>query len=289
MDNNLTQYLAQSEGPLPYHIEVDICHDISKALNYLHSNDIIHCNLSSRNILLSSGKAKVDISTSFILRNEPECPGRPNYMPPEAFGMQYTCKLDCFSFGVLALEIITRESPDPGPRSLSEIERRRSHIDLIDPEHPLRPIVLECLKDRDTVRPSSEELCHRLAALKKGPEYVKSVQRDAPAVTQRQLSKANTEQRLELARSRQELQESRQELQEGKQELQESKQELAQAYKEKARLFFLYMQYLTCLRHSLHYSSCTMLVSWASLTPFHSTDCISLAGFEDLEPLYMTC
>ena len=79
-----------TQRPLPYYMQVDICNNIAQALNCLHSNGIIHCNLSSRNILLSAGKAKVDISTSYILRKDPECPGKPPYMPPEGFGMQYT-------------------------------------------------------------------------------------------------------------------------------------------------------------------------------------------------------
>ena len=132
MDSNLHEFLVQARAQLPYHVQVDICHDIGKALNYLHLNGIIHCNLSNRNILLSGGKAKVDISTSYILRKDPECPGTPNYMPPEAFEMQCTSKLDCFSFGVLAIEIITRESPDPGPRNQSEVERRKTHTDQIN-------------------------------------------------------------------------------------------------------------------------------------------------------------
>ena len=173
MDRNLNEFLL----PLPYHIQVDLCHDIVKALNYLHSNGIIHCNLSPRNILLSGSKAKVDISTSYMLRDESDCPGKPNYMPPEGFTMQYTCKFDCFSFGVLALEIIIREDPEPGLRNQSEVERRRSHIDLIDPEHPLRPIVLECLNDRDTERPSSQDLCRCLAALKESRQYAESANR----------------------------------------------------------------------------------------------------------------
>ena len=177
MDGNLTHFIGQSpRGRLPYHIQVDICHDICKALNYLHSNGIIHCNLSSRNVLLSGDKAKVDISTSFILREEPDCPGKPAYMPPEGFGGPYTYKLDCFSFGVLAIEIITRESSDPGPCNQSEVERRKTHIDQIKASNPLLPIVLECLRDMDTKRPSSQELCHRLAALKESRQYAISVQ-----------------------------------------------------------------------------------------------------------------
>ena len=221
---------------------MDICHDICKALNYLHSNGITHCNLSSRNVLLSGDKAKVDISTSFILREEPDCPGKPPYMPPEGFGGQYTCKLDCFSFGVLAIEIITCENAEPGPRSQSEVERRKTHIDQIQPDHPLLPIVLECLKDKDTERPSSQELCRRLAALKEGLQYTRSVHKGS--IKERQLAKANEEKGRELDAVKHQLKEMSQQLAhyqgnensqqptQANQDQQDKSQQLAQANQE---------------------------------------------------------
>ena len=58
---------------------------------------------------------------------------------------------------------------------IPESERRKKDIDLVEPSHPLRPITLECLKDRDTERPSADELCGRLASLKGEPRYTHSV------------------------------------------------------------------------------------------------------------------
>ena len=34
---------------------------------------------------------------------------------------------------------------------IPEIERRKSHIGLIDPAHPLLLVALDCLKDRESV------------------------------------------------------------------------------------------------------------------------------------------
>ena len=47
-----------------------------------------------------------------------------------------------------------------------EPERRKNHIDMIDCSHALLPIALDCLHYQDHERPSSEELCQRLAGLK---------------------------------------------------------------------------------------------------------------------------
>jgi serine/threonine protein kinase len=125
-----------------------------------------------------------------------QVPGTPAYMPPEALitPPHYSSKLDCFSHGVLTLQIITRNFPNPGdatkymdvqdPRfpsgravmQIPEAERRKEDIDLIEPSHLLLPIALHCLKDRDTERPSADELCERLASLKGEPRDTQSVE-----------------------------------------------------------------------------------------------------------------
>ena len=56
-----------------------------------------------------------------------------------------------------------------------ETERRKNHIDLIDPNHVLLPIAMDCLKYQERESPSSEELCQRLAGLKDSHHYRDSV------------------------------------------------------------------------------------------------------------------
>ena len=51
-----------------------------------------------------------------------------------------------------------------------EIERWQNHITTIDPNHPLKRVALDCLKDRDVECPSAQQLCERLAALKEDPQ-----------------------------------------------------------------------------------------------------------------------
>ena len=57
-----------------------------------------------------------------------------------------------------------------------ETERRKNHIDLIDPSHALLPIAMDCLKYQERERPSSEELCQRLAGLKDSSHYKDDVE-----------------------------------------------------------------------------------------------------------------
>ena len=203
MDDSLTHCLESSPQPIPYHVQVKLCHDITLALSFLHSNGIIHRDLSSNNVLLISNvRAKVtDFGMARLGYQNPRatqltftiCPGTDVYMPPEAVKdkPEYTDKIDCFSFGVIAVQIVTRQFPKPGDRLVAlndprypqgavklcvpEIERRQNHISIIDPNHPLKQVALDCLKDRDVERPSAQQLCERVASLKEGPQYSESV------------------------------------------------------------------------------------------------------------------
>ena len=196
MDESLTHFLERSQQPLAFHIEVDLCHDIAQALAYIHSKDIIHRDLSGNNVLLLAGRAKItDFGMSKLLdanrRMTPltKCPGTLAYMPPEALREPpvYSKKIDCFSFGVLQIQIMTRQFPNPGPdmrviedsRSptgttnmpVLDSERRKSHIDLIDPTHTLLPTALDCLSYSEKDRPSAQDLCRQLATFKEAPDY----------------------------------------------------------------------------------------------------------------------
>ena len=202
LDESLTKMLERSQQSLAYYVQVDICHDIALAVAYLHSNDIIHRDLSSNNVLIIAGRrAKVtDFGMSKLAGATPSmtpltmCPGTQAYMPPEALREppRYTKKLDCFSEGVIMIQVCTRLWPEPGPRTeqkvdptsptgevevpVLETERRKNHIDKIRHDHPLVPIATHCLHYQERSRPLSKELCQRLAVLKESSEYRKSMQ-----------------------------------------------------------------------------------------------------------------
>ena len=155
-------------------------------------------------------------------------PGTTVYMSPEALRDRpvYTDKLDSFSLGVLCVQIMTRQFPDPGDRvikvedsryptgtievRLPEIERRQSHIDLIDPAHPLLPIALDCLKDRDRERPSCHEICGRMSTLRSSPKYTESVQQSQ--VNTKPTQSANRESREREIQQSQQIQDLQQQL-----------------------------------------------------------------------------
>jgi serine/threonine protein kinase len=211
LDESLTKMLEHSAQPPAYHVQVDICHDIALAVAYLHSNDIIHRDLSSNNVLIiAKRKAKVtDFGMSKLADSAPittpltMCPGTLAYMPPEALREppRYTKKLDCFSEGVIMIQVCTRHWPEPGPRTqvirdsrsptgivempVPETERRKSHIDLIDSSNDLLSISVDCLQFEDIDRPSSDEICQRISILKESTKYRESVQQQQDAIQAR--------------------------------------------------------------------------------------------------------
>ena len=200
MDDSLTHFLELSEARLPYHVQVNINYDIAQALTFLHYNQILHRDLSSNNVLLIGAgiRAKVaDFGMSKLnhgVSNLTMCPGTKAYMSPEALldPPVYTEKLDCFQAGVLMVQIITRTFPDPSDamrrvrddRSATgwailpvpEADRRQNHLNIIPRTHPILPTAMECLKDTDTERPSAQQICHCLSALKEAPQYGQSLE-----------------------------------------------------------------------------------------------------------------
>ena len=217
-DENLTGFLEKSPEQLSYHIQLNICHDISLGLVYLHSNGLIHRDLTGNNILMIAGtRAKItDFGMSKLANPQMDsltiCPGNTLYMSPEALDetKNYTAKLDVFSFGVIIIQILTRQFPNPTDRFLSvhkedteddkeirvvvpETERRESHLKLIPDICPLKPLAVQCLK-KESQRPSAIELSEKVAELKQSPQYKESMQmfRD-PACSTQQHRKQITE------------------------------------------------------------------------------------------------
>ena len=198
-DESLTAFLERSPGPLSYHVQLNICLDIALALVYLHSNALIHRDLTGNNVLMIAGtRAKItDFGMSKLATGNPRmtaltlCPGNLLYMSPEALdeAKSYTAKLDIFSFGVIVIQILTRQFPNPTDRFrivyssqfdeevrllVPETERRQAHLQLIPDTHSLKPLAFQCLK-KEMQRPSALQLSERLSELKQAPRYTESM------------------------------------------------------------------------------------------------------------------
>jgi tRNA G18 (ribose-2'-O)-methylase SpoU len=156
------------------------------------------------------------------------CPSTDVYMPPEAVQDKpvYTEKIDCFSFGVIVIQTLTCQFPKPDDRMqrvemnhpglprgtlmvcVPEVDRRQNHISQIDPNNTLLPIALDCLKDKDVERPSAQQLCERVAALKATNVYAESIRAAQMTIPQRDMQEQLHSLRDEHAQEILQLQES---------------------------------------------------------------------------------
>ena len=140
MDSSLRDILA--EGQLSRSQIKFLSIDIARALNYLHSckpQPLIHRDVSSANVLLQRlgpdyWKAKLSDYGSLQAINL-ACtlaPGSPVYAAPEAMhiGGQQSCKVDTYSFGVLLIEMLSRQLPTPELRArlLQEIKWQEMYL-----------------------------------------------------------------------------------------------------------------------------------------------------------------
>ena len=254
MDDSLTHFLELSEARLPYHLQVNINYDIAQALAFLHTNRIMHRDLSSNNVLLIGAGVRAKIILYMSDKNL-------SYMSPEALQNPpvYTEKLDCFQAGVLMVQIITRKPPDPGPSTnrvmdvqrktwipspVPETERRDNHLCLVK-THPMYSLAVDCLKDTYADRPSAQQICHRLSALKETPQYRESleageggervgdIQEKDQLIQQLQREKdALIQQTLERQHQVEDLQREKEGLLQEKEQLLNEKETLIQKFKE---------------------------------------------------------
>ena len=211
---NLHDFLiSESHKGLSLERKVVLLFGIAQGLDYLHSEGVIHRDLTAKNVLLDS-KAVPKISdfgnscvTGTFLGSElhskslTRCPGTLNYMAPEAqSSTHYGKEIDVFSFGHLSLFVGIQESPTdlkpptvPDAKSgtlqaLDEVQRREKYFTLlykiIEGTHPLVVLMKSCLSHWTAKRPKAHELVSQLQAMQPElplpPLNIKKEQAPAP-------------------------------------------------------------------------------------------------------------
>lgn len=173
LDLTLTKLLTDHRcNEIQTTTHIQICYDVAKAVNYLHSSKVSHLLIRSDCVQLTRDyHAKLcDITSSLLYQSglNPEAKMiNANYLPPDdemlsgASGM----KIDTFSAGVLFLQTITHVPPNPAPiddTHCTEIERRQDHVDLVHSSHPLLTLIIACISNKPDDRPTDEEMCSLL-------------------------------------------------------------------------------------------------------------------------------
>ena len=188
MDRSLTNFLESPCGKqVSIKKKLKILQHIALGLTYLHKSrpPIVHRDLSSNNILLTANlKAKIaDFGSACLYDpNMPKytrCPRTLVYMPPEALVPVPggNPSIDIFSFGVITVQVITGEIPNPTLKRSSEIERRS--IQLKQMESVLQQnggpmdlycLARQCLDDVPQNRPNACDIVRKLGVMLNGEE-----------------------------------------------------------------------------------------------------------------------
>ncbi|XP_065181477.1 obscurin-like isoform X2 [Sycon ciliatum] len=166
--------------------------DVAEGIRYLHARGAVHGDLKPRNVLLAAGRAKIADSglAHFLVAEQQREPGRESvefprlnvfdsslpYLAPEFFSSadpvgRCDAAFDIFSCGVMILAVLTNKQPSPteqrgrvnsseggAERPVPEVQRRKADLDLLGDDQALRSLVLSCLDDSASCRPSAEVL-----------------------------------------------------------------------------------------------------------------------------------
>ncbi|KAJ9169974.1 hypothetical protein P3X46_018111 [Hevea brasiliensis] len=188
--------------PLRWSDRLRIAREVAMALAYMHSSasiPIYHRDIKSSNILLDE-KLRAKVSDFGISRSVPGekthlttlVQGTFGYLDPEYFqSNQYTDKSDVYSYGVVLVELLTRQKPIPstiieGERGLaaefmSAIEENRLY-DVVDPqvlaEGEERELIVvanlakECLRLNGKRRPTMPDVVLELENLERSQNHL---------------------------------------------------------------------------------------------------------------------
>ncbi|GBB93866.1 hypothetical protein RclHR1_22400002 [Rhizophagus clarus] len=180
-EGNLRDYLKENFTSLKWENKIQMALDITCGLRFLHSKEIIHRDLHSKNILVNNGKlliADFGLSkrlTEATTNSLANTKGMIEYIEPQCLkGIKYkkTKKSDIYSLGVLLWEI---SSGRPPFLDYSQEERyllgfhisynnlREKPIDGIPKEY--QQLYQECWNDGPSSRPNIEKIYETLSQL----------------------------------------------------------------------------------------------------------------------------
>jgi len=182
---SLDEILYDTQQPFTwYPTRWDVAHDIASAVSFLHSNQIIHRDLKSQNVLVYYEKdrtrAKIaDVGIAKIIKQETistmtKNAGTPLWMAPEVIEAQgekkkitYDEKVDVYSYGIILSELINRNLPYSEVKNAFQIipqvlEGKRP--DFNEASAPISFIALmqRCWAQRAEERPKMQDVVETL-------------------------------------------------------------------------------------------------------------------------------
>jgi len=195
MDSNLSTILKKAKRPLPYHVAIDIMHQIAKGVYYLHDMQVAHLDLKPDNVLYCSIPMEdldpcrifkvMDYGTFQLeVSSNPEHPessmytiGTLGYMAPEMIKEsktpRYPFRADVWSFAMICSQILSGKVPYFDLKRKDFYDQIKSiHGPRLRPDLPndckgLTMLIQECWSQNPLQWPTFSEICERLTNLKK--------------------------------------------------------------------------------------------------------------------------
>jgi len=157
---NLKDLYARHDPVLVENV-AQILIDMAAGLEYMHENGFMHLDYKPENVLVTrNGSVRlVDFDLAQPIPEKPKKmsgknPGTPAYMAPEQLlGEPISHRVDIFSYGVAAFELLTNQKPFPGdtPTEILKKQLERSNFappSVYNPDMPsgLEKVILKCIE-----------------------------------------------------------------------------------------------------------------------------------------------
>ncbi|CAL5029148.1 unnamed protein product [Urochloa decumbens] len=168
---NLYDFLRKQKNTLDLTMVLRIAIGISKGMDYLHQNNIVHRDLKTANLLLGSDHV-VKIADFGVSRHPSQEgdmtaeTGTYRWMAPEVINHKpYDQRADVFSFAIVLWELATSKIPYEHltPLQAALGVRQGMRLDIPSGLHPqLSKLIQQCWDENPNVRPSFAEITAEL-------------------------------------------------------------------------------------------------------------------------------
>jgi eukaryotic-like serine/threonine-protein kinase len=157
--SNLKEIYARHDTVLLENV-AQILIDMAAALTHVHENGFMHLDFKPENVLVTQNASVrlVDFDLAQPIPEKPKKmsknPGTPAYMAPEQLqGEPISHRVDIFSFGVAAYELLTNQKPFPGETPAEILRKQLDRSSFLPPREynadlpaNLEKVILKCLE-----------------------------------------------------------------------------------------------------------------------------------------------